>query len=113
MGPQKARIRMYRVGFGDCFLVSFVYAGGERRHVLIDFGTTAGPPGRSGVLLEIARNIRDEIAKDSGGKLHVVVPRQGEPGYRLVASDAEGTITAIVPLQPVLREGAAKKGAKD
>ncbi len=41
--PVAVEIRAYQVGFGDCFLVSFVYAKGERRHVLIDFGTTALP----------------------------------------------------------------------
>ena len=35
------RVRMYQVGFGDCFLLSFEYAGQAEpaRHVLIDFGT--------------------------------------------------------------------------
>jgi beta-lactamase superfamily II metal-dependent hydrolase len=32
------RVRMYRTGFGDCFLLSFGRAA-SRRHVLIDFGT--------------------------------------------------------------------------
>jgi hypothetical protein len=36
-------IRAYQVGFGDCFLVSFVYPENEKRHVLIDFGTTGLP----------------------------------------------------------------------
>src|SRR5690242_12053280 len=35
------RVRMYQVGFGDCFLLSFEYKNkAERaRHILIDFGT--------------------------------------------------------------------------
>src|SRR5215813_12013562 len=35
------RVRMYQVGFGDCFLLSFEYAGQAEpaRHILIDFGT--------------------------------------------------------------------------
>jgi len=41
--PTSVEIRAYQVGFGDCFLVSFVYARGAPRHVLIDFGTTALP----------------------------------------------------------------------
>lgn len=38
-GPHKLSIRMYHVGFGDCFLLSFEYSTTER-HLLIDFGTT-------------------------------------------------------------------------
>lgn len=69
MTPKKARIRMYRVGFGDCFLVSFVYSRSTRRHVLIDFGTTQAPAGRPRLLLDVAEDIR----RQTDGKLHVVV----------------------------------------
>jgi hypothetical protein len=41
--PTSVQVRAYQVGFGDCFLVSFLYAKGAPRHVLIDFGTTALP----------------------------------------------------------------------
>ena len=41
--PTAVEIRAYQVGFGDCFLVTFVYPKDERRHVLVDFGTTALP----------------------------------------------------------------------
>ena len=41
--PQRIDIRSYQVGFGDCFLLSFVYAEKDQRHVLIDFGTTGLP----------------------------------------------------------------------
>lgn len=37
--PTSVEIRTYQVGFGDCFLLSFVYPK-ARRHVLIDFGST-------------------------------------------------------------------------
>lgn len=42
--PVRARVRMYQVGFGDCFLLTFEYGahlddGRLERHVLIDFGT--------------------------------------------------------------------------
>lgn len=43
--PASVEIRSYQVGFGDCFLLSFVYADGDRRHVLVDFGTTKLPHG--------------------------------------------------------------------
>ena len=44
--PTSVTLRAYQVGFGDCFLLSFHYAGRRRtRHVLIDFGTTSLPKG--------------------------------------------------------------------
>jgi beta-lactamase superfamily II metal-dependent hydrolase len=42
--PRSVEIRAFQVGFGDCFLVSFIYASGPR-HVLIDFGSTGLPKG--------------------------------------------------------------------
>jgi hypothetical protein len=44
--PASVRVRMYRVGFGDCLLVSFLYEepapeGRPQRHLLIDFGSSA------------------------------------------------------------------------
>jgi beta-lactamase superfamily II metal-dependent hydrolase len=41
--PKSVEIRAYQVGFGDCFLVSFVYTEKDKRHVLIDFGSTGLP----------------------------------------------------------------------
>src|SRR6185369_3533526 len=63
--PQSVDIRTYQVGFGDCFLLSFVYGDNDKRHVLIDFGTT-GLPGRSAAaklsvhMPKVARHIADE-----------------------------------------------------
>jgi hypothetical protein len=70
--PARLRVRMYQVGFGDCFLLSFEYAkplpdGRSDRHLLIDFGTTSLPRGRR--LLTVADLIRDH----TGGLLDVVV----------------------------------------
>lgn len=44
--PKSVDIRAYQVGFGDCFLLSFVYGANDTRHVLIDFGST-GLPGKT------------------------------------------------------------------
>ena len=52
--PTSVQIRAYQVGFGDCFLVSFVYAK-DSRHVLIDFGTTELPNGA----IELTRMLLD------------------------------------------------------
>jgi hypothetical protein len=61
---------MYDVGWGDCFLLRFAYAGGVARHVLIDFGTTAASLAEERErLLPIAADIRERC----GGKLDAVV----------------------------------------
>lgn len=72
--PARVRVRMYQVGFGDCFLVSVEYDeagpdGRAERHVLIDFGSTRGPH------LGTARmgDVAPLIAEHTHGKLDVVV----------------------------------------
>lgn len=81
--PERIRVRMYQVGFGDAFLLSFEYGqtladGRDRRHVLIDFGSTSLP--RSPRKLDtVAGHIRDhtasdkEILDDTRGEVDVVV----------------------------------------
>jgi beta-lactamase superfamily II metal-dependent hydrolase len=59
-------VRMYRVGFGDCFLLSFP-VGEEHRHVLVDCG--AHPKGTRGNLREVAENVREL----TGNRLAAVV----------------------------------------
>lgn len=71
--PTHLNLFAYQVGFGDCFLLQFVYGPQEsdKRHVLIDFGTTGTRDEDSGALmLKIAEDIRDKC-KDS--QLDVVV----------------------------------------
>src|SRR5713101_1638218 len=61
------RVRMYRQGLGDCFLVTFD-AGGDERHMLIDCGTLGATT--TGVkLAEVVADIR-KITKDH---LHLVI----------------------------------------
>ena len=64
-------LRGYQVGFGDCFLLSFIYGENDKRHVLIDFGTTELPKGLkpSTHMPKVAR----QIAADCGNKLTAVV----------------------------------------
>ncbi|ENO90218.1 MBL fold metallo-hydrolase [Thauera linaloolentis] len=71
--PTHLNLFAYQVGFGDCFLLQFVYGDGDsdKRHVLIDFGTTGAPEADSGTLMRrIAEDIRD---KCQGARLDVVV----------------------------------------
>jgi hypothetical protein len=71
--PASVRLRMYRVGFGDCFLLTFQYAapledGRSVRHVLIDFGSTSLPKGQAS-LLPIAKLLNQH----TNGEIDVVV----------------------------------------
>jgi beta-lactamase superfamily II metal-dependent hydrolase len=68
-GPSTVTIRMYNVGFGDCFLLTFHYEKTER-HMLIDYGSTAAPKNVSGKYMRaVANDIKDQCK----GKLDVVV----------------------------------------
>lgn len=66
MTPKSVRVRMYQVGFGDCFLLTFTYPGRAKpRHVLIDFGSTAAPSGDPGsLLLKVAQDIRRTVGTE-------------------------------------------------
>src|SRR5689334_2384439 len=55
--PNELRVRMYRVGFGDCFLLSLPGANGHR-HVLIDCGVHA--KGDIKTMPAIVKDIRTE-----------------------------------------------------
>lgn len=63
--PKTIRIRMYQVGFGDCFLLSFDYSPKPARHVLIDCGSMASPKGTpSGLIRRVATSIADTVRDD-------------------------------------------------
>ena len=71
--PKAVEIRSFQVGFGDCFLLSFIYSEADKRHVLIDFGTT-GLPGKrkpSEHMPKIAQAIVDVVGEN--GRLTAVV----------------------------------------
>lgn len=70
MKPLAVNVRMYDVGFGDCFLLTVHYRRALSRHVLIDFGTTAHPRERE---FELLMPIAEDIATRTGGKLHAIV----------------------------------------
>jgi hypothetical protein len=70
--PSAVEIRAYQVGFGDCFLVSFVYSKTDKRHVLIDFGTTALPKPLKGPKAHMPR-VAEHIKAVCGGALTAVV----------------------------------------
>jgi beta-lactamase superfamily II metal-dependent hydrolase len=53
----RVRIRMYRLGIGDCFLLTF-FGGDEPRHLLIDCGVLYGTPHGKETILQVAENIK-------------------------------------------------------
>ncbi|ULA70039.1 MAG: LactamaseB domain-containing protein [Nitrospira sp.] len=80
--PKKISLRVYPVGFGDCFLLGFHYGAGDERFVLIDFGSTEltrKRVPRSKEFLGYMKKVADDIAvrcgrtNGKGGQLHAVV----------------------------------------
>lgn len=56
----RARIRMYRQGLGDCFLVSLIRANGEPYRIMIDCGVILGTPDAPGMMTRVIENIVEE-----------------------------------------------------
>jgi hypothetical protein len=96
--PYQLRIRMYNVGFGDCFLLTFFYKTGGRRerHVLIDYGSTAAPVGRESTMGEVAKLIK--VA--TGGRLDAVVAthRHADHISGFATSNGKGTGDVIASI---------------
>ena len=64
----KVRVRMYRQGLGDCFLLSFTRQE-QTRHVLIDCGVLLGTRDGTKKMEKVVENIREE----TGDHLHIVI----------------------------------------
>lgn len=63
--PNRIRIRMYQVGFGDCFLLTFDYPVGSSRHVLIDCGSMASPKGSPpGLIKRVAAHVATTVGDE-------------------------------------------------
>ena len=81
--PSKVTIRMYNVGFGDCFLLTFHYKKPlADQHILIDFGTVGGKADMKGV----AKDIKEAC----NGKLYAVVATHRHRDHIGGFSDAGG-----------------------
>jgi hypothetical protein len=63
------KVRMYRQGLGDCFLLAFPTAGARPCYVLIDCGVLAGTPDAEAKMREVAASLRDA----TGGEIDVLV----------------------------------------
>lgn len=99
--PNQLRVRMYQVGFGDCFLLSFIYPaplsdGRSERHLLIDFGSTRSPAVGS-TMVRVAESIAAAVA----GKLDVLIVSHRHKDH-LSAFGTKQTAALLAPLNPDL-----------
>lgn len=69
-GAKGLRVRMYRVGFGDFFLVTVPTPGGDR-HIVIDCGVFKGTSG-TGDIGSIEEAVQD-LYRTTGGRLALVI----------------------------------------
>lgn len=70
VGPNgEVRIRMYRQGLGDCFLLSFRRVGAADVHVAIDCGVLTGSPDGT----KRVKKAVDDIKQETGGRLDLLV----------------------------------------
>jgi len=67
-GRPRVRIRMYRQGIGDSFLLTF-YTGPKPSHILIDCGVLGGTPDSK----QWAQRIAANVARETGGRVNAVV----------------------------------------
>jgi hypothetical protein len=100
--PTSLTIFSYQVGFGDCFLLQFVYADESQRNVLIDFGTTKLPAGApKDQMLRVARDIEAKCEK--GGLTAVVAThRHADHISGFATKDGQGSGDIIRALNPKL-----------
>ena len=100
-GPSSIAVRMYNVGFGDCFLLTFRYAASAKlaeRHMLVDFGSAAAP--RYGPK-DYMRRVAEDIARQTKGKLHVLAATHRHRDHiNGFATDGNGAGNVIAALHP-------------
>lgn len=100
-GPSSIAVRMYNVGFGDCFLFTFRYPASAQiaeRHMLVDFGSSAAP--RYGPK-DYMQRVAEDIARQSKGKLHVLAATHRHLDHISgFATDRNGPGKTIAALQP-------------
>lgn len=92
----RVRIRMYRQGIGDSFLLTFAQ-GDSAQHLLIDCGVLVGTPNAKQWALDIAANIKEATKTDANpsGQLAAVVGTHPHWDHLSGFLDAEGTFKAF------------------
>ena len=94
------RVHPFQVGFGDCFVLEFVYAK-TSKFILIDFGSTGAPRGAKPNFLD---DVAAEIAATCGGHLEAVVAthRHGDHISGFTPGDGTASGDVIRSLEPKL-----------
>lgn len=69
---QPVRVRMYRLGLGECFLVSFARLG-PPFHMLIDCGASFGRRAPGQPALPPIRKVVEDVQRATGGRLDVLL----------------------------------------
>ncbi|HEV7517226.1 MAG TPA: hypothetical protein VGR07_13065, partial [Thermoanaerobaculia bacterium] len=65
----RVKVRMYRQGLGDCFLLTFPSTGGKPFHLMIDCGVLVGTSDGSGQMQKVVQ----DVIQTTGGHLDLVV----------------------------------------
>ena len=68
-GSFRAKVRMYRHGLGDCFLVTLPRANGSSFYIVIDCGVIQGTPNAQETMTEVVA----DIAKTTNGRIDLLV----------------------------------------
>ena len=111
--PTAVRVHPYQVGFGDCFLVEFVYAKSSK-FVLIDFGSTGAPRGAKATFLD---DVAADIATTCGGHLEAIVATHRHndhisgftPGNGTASGDIIRSLAPKLVVQPWTEDPALAK----
>ena len=70
-GSYRAKVRMYRQGLGDCFLISLPRTDGGTRpfYVMIDCGVVLGTPNPAAIM----KQVLDSIVQETGGAIDLLI----------------------------------------
>lgn len=102
--PKKVQLRMYQIGFGDCFLMSIEYSDQSERHVLIDFGTMRIPKALDRKQSDHLKLVADDIKARCGGQLDVVIATHRHKdhilGFSTDKKDSSGAGDVIKSCKP-------------
>lgn len=92
--PKEVKVIMYNVGFGDCFLLKFIYNSKKTVQVLFDCGTSTEKK-------EHMNKVIDKLIADCGGKVDAIVVTHRHKDH-LSAFNSKDTGKKLDTLRPEL-----------
>jgi beta-lactamase superfamily II metal-dependent hydrolase len=72
LAPQRVDVRMYNVGFGDCFLLKVAIRGQKTLKILVDCGSHSAGPGPKPIH-EVVRQVVDDVTENGKASIDVVI----------------------------------------